>query len=78
MLSSLEALFKLIEGFFNWKSSDNEVVLEKDIVKNKKSLAKAVDYAEHALLIADRYSIGYSKRDRKRFNYLLKQFRRFN
>lgn len=78
MLSSLEALFKLVEGFFNWKSSDNEVILEKDILKNKKSLTKAVDYAEHALLIAERYSIGYCKKDRKRFNYLLKQFRRYN
>lgn len=78
MLNSLTALFQAIGGFFNWKSSENGVILEKDIIKNKKSLTKANDYAEHALLIAERYSIGYSKKDKKRFDYLLKQYRKYN
>ena len=78
MQSSITALLQAIGGFFNWKSSENGVVLEKDIVKNKKSLTKAIDYAEHALLIAERYSLSYSPKDRKRFDYLLKQFRRYN
>lgn len=78
MQSSITALLQAIGGFFNWKSSENGVVLEKDIVKNKKSLAKANDYAEHALLIAERYSLSYSSKDRKRFDYLLKQFRKYN
>ena len=78
MGNSIVALLQALGGFFDWKSSENGVILEKDIVKNKKSLTKANDYAEHALLIAERYSIGYSKADRKRFNYLLKQFRRYN
>lgn len=76
--SSLTALLQAIEGFLNWKSSENGVVLEKDIVKNKKNLAKAVDYAEHALLIAERYSLSFTKKDKKRFDYLLKKFRRYN
>lgn len=78
MQSSITALLQAIGGFFNWKSSENGVVLEKDIVKNKKSLAKAVDYAEHALLIAERYNLNFTDKDKKRFNYLLKQFRRYN
>lgn len=78
MQSSITALLQAIGGFFNWKSSENGVVLEKDIVKNKKSLTKAVDYAEHALLIAERYSLSFSSKDQKRFNYLLKMFRRYN
>lgn len=76
--SSLTALLQAIEGFLNWKSSENGVVLEKDIVKNKKNLTKAVDYAEHALLIAERYSLSFTKKDRKRFDYLLKRFRRYD
>lgn len=76
--SSLTALLQAIEGFLNWKSSENGVVLEKDIVKNKKSLTKAVDYAEHALLIAERYSLSFTKKDKKRFDYLLKRFRRYD
>lgn len=76
--SSLAALLQAIEGFFNWKSSENGVVLEKDIIKNKKSLTKAVDYAEHALLIAERYNLSFTQKDRKRFDYLLKKFRRYN
>lgn len=76
--SSLTALLQAIEGFLNWKSSENGVVLEKDIVKNKKNLTKAVDYAEHALLIAERYSLSFTKKDKKRFDYLLKRFRRYD
>lgn len=78
MVNSIVALLQALGGFFDWKSSENGVVLEKDIVKNKKSLSKAVDYAEHALLIAERYSLSYNKKDKKRFDYLLKQFRRYN
>ncbi len=78
MLSSLTALFQTLGGFFNWKSSENGVILEKDIIKNKKSLTKANDYAEHALLIAERYSISFTKKDKKRFDYLLKQYRKYN
>ena len=78
MGNSIVALLQAIGGFFDWKSSENGVILEKDIVKNKKNFAKAVDYAEHALLIAERYSLSYNKKDKKRFDYLLKQFRRYN
>ena len=78
MWNSIVALLQALGGFFDWKSSENGVILEKDIVKNKKSLTKANDYAEHALLIAERYSMGYSKKDKKRFDYLLKQYRKYN
>jgi len=78
MGNSIVALLQAIGGFFDWKSSENGVILEKDIVKNKKSLTKATDYAEHALLIAERYSLSYNKKDKKRFDYLLKQFRKYN
>ena len=78
MGNSIVALLQALGGFFDWKSSENGVILEKDIIKNKKSLTKANDYAEHALLIAERYSISFTKKDKKRFDYLLKQYRRYN
>ena len=60
------------------KESENNNIGNVTVAKDKKSLVKAVDYAEHALLIAERYSLTFTPKDRRRFNYLLKQYRKYN
>lgn len=78
MSNIISSLLDLLTKFFSYKESEIDNIEKVDVVKSKKNLVRAVDYAEYALLIAERYSIGYSKKDKKRFDYLLKQYRRYN
>ena len=78
MSNIISSILQLLTKFFSYKETEINNIEKVDVVKNKKNLIKAVDYAEHALLIAERYSLCYTKDDRRRFNYLLKQYRKYN
>ena len=78
MEGALQSLLQLLTKFCSMKESENNNIGNVTVAKDKKSLVKANDYAEHALLIAERYSLSYTTKDRKRFNYLLKQYRKYN
>lgn len=78
MNNIISSLLDLLAKFFSLKETELGNIEKVDVIKSKRSLTKANDYAEHALLIAERYSIGFSKKDRKRFDYLLKQYRKYN
>lgn len=78
MSNIISSLLDLLTKFFSYKESEIDNIEKVDVVKNKKNLAKAVDYAEHALLIAEHYSLAFTPKDRRRFNYLLRQYRKYN
>ena len=78
MNNIISSIVQFLTKFISYKETEISNIEKVDVVKNKRSLAKAVDYAEHALLIAERYSLSYTTKDRKRFNYLLKQYRKYN
>ena len=78
MNNIISFIVQFLTNFISYKETQISNIEKVDVVKNKRSLAKAVDYAEHALLIAERYSLSYTTKDRKRFNYLLKQYRKYN
>jgi len=78
MEGALQSLLQLLTKFCSMKESENNNIGNVTVAKDKKSLVKANDYDEHALLIAERYSLSYTTKDRKRFNYLLKQYRKYN
>ena len=78
MSNIISSLLDLLTKFFSYKESEVDNIEKVDVVKSKKNLARAVDYAEYALLIAERYSLTFTQKDRRRFNYLLKQYRKYN
>ena len=78
MSNIISSLLNLLTKFFSYKESEIDNIEKVDVVKSKKNLAKANDYAEHALLIAEHYSLAFTPKDRRRFNYLLKQYRKYN
>ena len=78
MNNIISSLLQLLTKFFSLKETELGNIEKVDVVKSKRSLTKANDYAEHALLIAERYSPSFIKKDRKRFDYLLKQYRKYN
>ena len=78
MSNIISSLLDLLTKFFSYKESEIDNIEKVDVVKNKKNLARAVNYAEYALLIAERYSLAFVPKDRRRFNYLLKQYRKYN
>lgn len=71
-------LFQILSKLLSYKETEIANIEKVDVVKNKKNLTKANDYAEHALLIAEHYSLVFNPKDRRRFNYLLKQYRKYN
>ena len=71
-------LFQILSKLLSYKETEIANIEKVDVVKNKKNLAEANDYAEHALLIAEHYSLAFTPKDRRRFNYLLKQYRKYN
>lgn len=78
MSSIISSILQLLTKFCSMKESENNNIGNVTIAKDKKSLVKANDYAEHALLIAEHYSLAFTPKDRRRFNYLLKQYRKYN
>lgn len=77
-MEGVNCLLSLLTEITNLLAKRVEKVTEVEVTKLQKDYRKAVDYAEHALLIAERYSLAFTEKDRKRFNYLLKRYRRYN
>ena len=59
MSNIISSLLDLLTKFFSYKESEIDNIEKVDVVKNKKNLARAVNYAEYALLIAERYSLAF-------------------
>ena len=78
-------LFKFLQSFFKMgeKIADTgktviEHRAENDIINDKHNYKKATDIAEGIIIIAQKYLEYFSKRDRKFFEHLVKQFYKYN
>lgn len=77
-MGAVDTALLLLEKVIELCKVRAENTTEIEVTKIEKDYRKAVDYAEHALLIAERYSPSFTPRDRKRFDYLLKRYRKYN
>lgn len=77
-MGAVDSALLLVKDFINLLRVRVEATSEVEVTKLEKGYRKAVDYAEHALLIAERYTPSFTKKDRTRFNYLVKKYRRYN
>lgn len=77
-MGAVDSALLLVKEFINLLRARVEATSEVELNKIEKDYRKAVDYAEHALLIAEHYTPSFTKKDRTRFNYLLKKYRKYN
>lgn len=77
-MGAVDSALLLVKEFVNLLKTRVEATSEIEVTKIEKNYRKAVDYAEHALLIAERYSPSFTKKDKIRFNYLVKRYRKYN
>ena len=75
---AIQSACEMIKSFFNLRQSDIENKPTLEIVKDKKDLKKASNYAEKIIDIAEKYSKYFTKTDLNHFNSWKKQFKKYN
>lgn len=75
---AIEALGKATEKGFSYAEKAKERQSETEIIKDRKKLQKAVNIAEHIILLAYKYYFMFSKDDKKDFENLLEDFLKVN
>lgn len=78
MLATITAFFEMLKQAFNLKQTDIENKTTLEVVKDKKSLKKATNYAEKILKITDKYIRFFDSKDLKRYNVLKDKFNKNN
>lgn len=68
------SIAKMVEGFFNWRTSlsDNQAIDE--VIDDKEKSEKATYYATKALTIAKERGVIIKKKDRFAFDFYYKKF----
>ena len=75
---AIEALGKATEKGFSFAEKAKERQSETEIIKDRKKLQKAVNIAEHIILLAYKYYATFEKEDKKEFGNLLEDFLKVN
>lgn len=78
MLATITAFFEMLKQAFTLKQTDIENKTTLEVVKDKKSLKKATNYAEKILKITDKYIRFFDSKDLKRYNILKDKFNKNN
>ena len=73
---AISSFFRALGEWFNYRSSYAENVSEVTVAKEVKDLNKAIVYAEQAISIVATKGI-LQPRDKKRFEYFVKKFRKY-
>ena len=75
--AAVEELAKAVSSIFNWASTAVENQTTTDVVKGKRDLKKAIRYAEQAFDIVDKFGSISPEKERKRYETLVKKFRKW-
>lgn len=78
MGTAITALLELLKQFLCVKQTDMENRPVLDAIRDKRNLKKATDIMEKVLLIADKYTEQFDKKDLKQYNKLKNRFLKFN
>lgn len=78
MIAAITAFFEMCKQALNVSQTSIEHTLDRTVVKDKKNLKKACDYAEKLILLADRYKNFMTKEDLKKYNNYKLKFFKFN
>lgn len=75
---AIEKLGEAVNSGFSYAERCKERQAETEIIKDRKKLQKAVDCAEHIILIAYRYFSTFSKDDQDEFKDYFEKFLKYN
>lgn len=73
----LKSIADMFANFFNWRTSANENQLGREVIDDKRDCERACNYAESAIEIAEKSAVFLKKKDKFRFDFFVKKFRRF-
>lgn len=76
--TSITAFCEMLKSLFDWKKIQNIFKASNQIIKDKKDLKKATNYAEKIFEITDKYTKYFNKTDLKRYENWKRQFSKFN
>lgn len=76
--TSITAFCEMLKSLFDWKKIQNIFKASNQIIKDKKDLKKATNYAEKIFEITDKYSKYFNKTDLKHYESWKRQFSKFN
>lgn len=71
---AIEKLSEAVKSGFRFAETAKKHQSESAILKDRKQLQKAVNYAEKLILLAYKYYANFSDDDKKDFEYLLEKF----
>ena len=72
----LKSIADMLASLFDWQSMSIKNQATTEVIKDKRSTAKACGYANEALMLSERYATFQKSKPRRRFKSLLKKFRR--
>ncbi len=73
----LKSIADMFANFFNWRTSANENQLEREVIEDKRDCEKAWNYAESAIEVVEKNAVFIKKKDKFRFDFFVKRFRKF-
>lgn len=75
--TAIEAIADMLGKLFNWRTSATENKSITEVIDDKQDLEKACRYAEEAITLAQKHCYFDSVRDERRFENLVKKFRKY-
>ena len=76
--TAIQAFCDMMKQIFSTHQTEIEHTLDITVVRDKKNLKKACDYAEKLILITDKYIDNMSKTDLKKYNTNKNKFFKYN
>lgn len=73
----LSLLLESLNSLFHWRETVSANEATHEIIDDKKDLQRACNYAELAIELVQSKAIFAKKRDKKRFQVIVKKFRRY-
>lgn len=76
--TSITAFCEMLKSLFDWKKIQNVFKASNQIIKDKKDLKKATNYAEKIFHVTDKYTKYFNKTDLKHYESWKKLFEKYN
>ena len=76
--AAIQSFCEMVKSFFGYRQTDIEHKPTTTIIKDKKDLKKATNYAEKIFEITDKYTKYFNKTDLKHYENWKRQFAKFN
>lgn len=75
--TAIKAISDMFACFFSWRTAETENRLEKEVIEDKRDCERACSCAESAIEIAEKGAVFLKRKDKFRFDFFVKRFRKY-